>query len=81
MGDLYGQTQHVTSSMQGIVESTQMTAENIEEQNQMTQSIQSAISDAGIRSQKMVDIAMESNESISDNLRVMDLLSIQRHRL
>ena len=77
VGGLYEQTQNVTSSMQEIVDSTQMTAENIEEQNKMTQAIQSAIADTSERSKKMVGIAVESNESIQENLRVMKELQEQ----
>lgn len=75
--NLYTQTRNVTSNMQEIVDSTQMTAENIEEQNRMTQAIQEAIAETGKRSKKMVGIATESNESIHENLRVMQELQEQ----
>lgn len=77
VGNLFEQTQNVTSSMQEIADSTQMTAKNIEEQNKMTQSIHTAISETRDRSKKMVDIATESNESIQENIRVMQELQEQ----
>lgn len=77
VGNLYEETQNVTSSMQEIVDSTQMTAENIEEQNKMTQAIQTAISETSERSKKMVGIAVDSNESIQENIRVMEELQKQ----
>ena len=77
VGNLFEQTQNVTSSMQEIADSTQMTAKNIEEQNKMTQSIHTAIAETRDRSKKMVDIATESNESIQENLRVMQELQEQ----
>lgn len=77
VANLYNQTQNVTSSMKEIVDSTQMTSENIEEQNKMTQAIQTAIVETGNRSKKVVGIAKESNECIHQNLRVMQELKEQ----
>ena len=77
VGNLYDQTQNVTSSMQEIVDSTQMTAENIEEQNKMTQAIHVAIAETKERSKKIVSIATESNNSVHENLRVMQELQEQ----
>ncbi len=77
VGSLFEQTQNVTASMQEIADSTQMTARNIEDQNKMTQSIHTAISETRERSKKMVDIATESNESIHENIRVMQELQEQ----
>ena len=77
VGNLFEQTQNVTTSMQEIADSTQMTARNIEEQNKMTQTIHTAISDTRDRSKKMVGIAIESNESIQENIRVMQELQEQ----
>lgn len=74
---LFDQTQSVANSMQEIAESTSMTAKNIEEQNRMTQTIQDAIKNTSVRSQKMVGIAVESNESIQENIRVMEELQDQ----
>lgn len=81
VGELYEETQVVTSSMQEIVDSTQVNAKNIEEQNEMTQTIQNAISNTSERSQKMVGIAVESSESIRENIRVMEELQIQSKQI
>lgn len=81
VGELYEETQVVTSSMQEIVDSTQVNAKNIEEQNAMTQTIQNAISNTSERSQKMVGIAVESSESIQENIRVMEELQVQSKQI
>ena len=81
VGELYEETQIVTSSMQEIVDSTQINSKNIEEQNEMTQTIQNAISNTSERSQKMVGIAMESSESIQENIRVMEELQLQSKQI
>ena len=47
------------------------------EQNGMTQDIQQAIMDTGERSKQMVDIAVESNESIQGNIQTMEELKNQ----
>ena len=78
---LFETTQNVTVSMQEIVDSATMTAQSIEEQNQMTQNIQSAIAQTGERSKKMVGIATESNESIQDNMKVMEALQLQSKQI
>lgn len=78
---LYETTQTVTANMQEIVESTNMTAQSIGEQNQMTQNIQNAISQTGDRSKKMVGIATESNESIRTNMKVMEELQVQSKQI
>lgn len=70
-------TQTVTSSMQEISSATNLTAQNIEEQNNMTQSIQEAIDMTGESSKKMVNIATESNQSIQENMQVMESLKEQ----
>jgi len=68
-------TDRVAQSMGEISYATGVTAENIEEQNMMTQSIQAAIEDAGSRSQKMVRVAEESEESIRVNVQTMNDLT------
>ena len=65
-------TETVTSSMQEISSATNLTAQNIQEQNHMTQSIQEAIEETGESSKKMVGIATESNEGIQENIKVME---------
>lgn len=64
-------TDRVAGNMNEISNATGITAENIEEQNMMTQSIQAAIDDAGSRSRKMVVVAQESEESIRINVQTM----------
>lgn len=64
-------------SMQEIASAANMTAENIEEQNNMTQNIQSAIEDAETLSRKMVEVATQSNENIQTNIKMMHELQAQ----
>ena len=47
----------------------------------MTQTIQKAIEKTGERSKKMVDIAVSSNESIQENIKVMDEMKEQSKRI
>lgn len=70
-------TESVTNSMQEISASSNTTANSIEEQSTMTNSIQDAIGVTGESSKQMVDIAMNSNESIQENIRVMEELKTQ----
>ena len=70
-------TESVTNSMQEISASANTTAGSIEEQSTMTNSIQDAIGVTGESSKQMVDIAMNSNESIQENIRVMEELRTQ----
>lgn len=77
IGQLVDTTQSVAYSMQEITTAANMTAESIEEQNSMTQNIQMAIEETGERSKKMVDIAVESNQSIQENIVVMQELKEQ----
>ena len=77
IGQLVNTTESVAYSMQEITTATNMTAESIEEQNSMTQNIQMAIEETGQRSKKMVEIAVESNQSIQSNIVVMQELKEQ----
>ena len=70
-------TQNVAESMEGIAVATNTTAQNIQEQNNMTQSIQNAIEATSDHSKQMVSIAIESNVSIQENIRVMENLKEQ----
>ena len=81
VGQLFEATQNVTTSMHEIVDSANMTAKSIEEQNQMTQNIQNAIAHTSERSKKMVDIATDSNVSIQTNMKVMEELQIQSKQI
>ena len=74
---LVSSTESVAVSMQEITAATNTTAQSIEEQNTMTQNIQEAIEETGERSQKMVHIATESNNSIQENIVVMEELKEQ----
>ena len=58
-----------------------MNANSIEEQNTMTATIQDAIEETSERSKQMVDIAMNSNDSIQENMRVMDELKDQAEQI
>lgn len=77
IGQLVATTESVTFSMEEITTATNTTAQSIEEQNTMTQSIQEAIEETGQRSQKMVGIATASNNSIQENIVVMEELKEQ----
>ena len=72
--ELVRTTESVAQSMREISSATTTTARNIEEQNGMTQSIQDAIGQTGDRSKKMVAIATDSNESIQENMQIMEQL-------
>lgn len=78
---LVGRTETVATSMQEIAEAANTTALSIEEQNNMTQSIQTAIGETSERSKRMVDIALDSNDSIQENMRVMETLKDQSRQI
>lgn len=67
-------TEAVARSMREISEATNLTAENIMEQNCMTQNIQQAIVETLENSRQMVGIAQDSNAGIQENIRIMDEL-------
>ncbi len=77
VGQLVQTTESVAHSMQEITSATNLTAESIEEQNTMTQNIQMAIEETGERSKKMVGIAVDSNQSIQENIVAMQELKEQ----
>lgn len=68
-------------SMKEISSATSTTAQSIEEQNNMTQTIQEAINETQERSKKMVEVATQSNESIQNNMKVMDDLKEQSAKI
>ncbi len=72
--ELGGSTSIVNTAIGQIAASTQLTAENIQEQNIMTRAIQEAINVTVQRSRRMVDIADESSVSIDGSRKVMDEL-------
>lgn len=67
----------VDACMREIMDTAGLTAENMEEQNQMTQSIQDAISDTGELSKQMVSLVEKSNEGIQTNIVLMESLKEQ----
>ena len=77
MDQLVSTTENVTSNMKEITAATNMTATSIEEQNTMTTSIQQAIEHTGEVSNAMVDIAIDSNDSIKKNIEIMTELKTQ----
>lgn len=77
VNELVSATESVTENMKGITRASNTTVQSIEEQNNMTQSIQAAIDETSTHARKMVDIATESNETIKENLEVMESLKSQ----
>ena len=58
--------------MQEISDAAVTTSSSIQEQNAMTQSISTAISETAERSKQMVEVAMASDENIRQNIVVMN---------
>lgn len=79
--NLYQSTDTVNHSMNEITSATSMTAENVYEQNTMTQSIQEAIEETVKCSERMVQIAGESNKSIQSNIIAIDELKAQAENI
>lgn len=79
--ELVNATESVAESMKQISSAANTTAYSIEEQNTMTQSIQTAIEETGERSKRMVGIATDSNESIHENIQVMEELKAQSEQI
>ena len=77
MLELHESAETVQRSMLEISSATEMTAENVQDQNVMTQEIQRAIEGTVQRSKIMVGVAEESNTSIQENTRVMKGLQQQ----
>jgi len=67
-------TEIVNAAIREISTSTQVTADNIQEQTVMTQSIQQSINQTVERSDQMVTIAKNSSDSIIDGLQIMNNL-------
>ncbi|PXV86883.1 methyl-accepting chemotaxis protein [Lachnotalea glycerini] len=70
-------TQIVNSAIGEISASTQANANNIQEQNIMTQSIQQSINKTVEHSEQMVSLANNSTDSITDGLEIMNDLKEQ----
>lgn len=77
VAELYTAVETVQCSMSEISAATETTAENVQEQNLMTREIQSAIEGTVQSSRTMVNVAQESNESIHENIRMMNELKVQ----
>jgi len=67
-------TSIVNTSIQEISTSTQQTAENMQQQTEVTQTIQKSIQDTAEKAEKMVTVAKESSSSVQSGLSVMDEL-------
>lgn len=78
---LYNASGNIAQSMQDISVSTERMAENITEQNRMTQNIQIAISNAQGCSSEMVSVAGVSNEEIRTNQAMMGQLMEQSEQI
>ncbi len=77
VNELEESTEIVNTAVSEISASTQATAINIQEQTVMTQSIQQLINDTVERSDKMVILANNSTDSISESLQIMNHLKEQ----
>jgi len=81
VNSLYSASGSIAQSMQDISESTEKMAENITEQNRMTQNIQIAISNTQGFSSEMVSVARVSNEEIRTNQDMMEKLMEQSEQI
>jgi methyl-accepting chemotaxis protein len=70
-------TEIVNSAIKEISTSTQSTANNIQEQTVMTQSIQQSINQTVQRADQMVSVAKSSSDSIIEGLQIMNNLKGQ----
>lgn len=77
MNELNQSTGVVTGAVRDISDSTQSTAENIQNQTVMTQNIQDSIEQTLQRSETMVTIAEKSKELNDENLSIMNDLKDQ----
>ena len=81
INELVDTTNTVTNSMKEISAATNMKATSIEEQSSMTTTIQEAIEHTGKASGQMVELAVNSNDSIQKNIVVMDELRKQSEQI
>lgn len=81
VNSLYNASGNIAQSMQDISVSTEKMAENISEQNRMTQNIQIAISNTQGFSSEMVSVAGVSNEEIRSNQAMMEKLMEQSEQI
>ena len=77
MDELLKSTKNVAGSMKEITAATNNTATSIQEQSNMTSLINDAITQTGEASEKMVEIAKSSNDSVQENMVLMEELKAQ----
>ena len=76
-GQLYEAAETIHRSMTEIADAMELTAESVQEQNIMTQEIQSSIEGTAKRSSDMVAVAEESNVSVHENMEAIEELKQQ----
>ncbi len=81
MTQLNESTGVVTGAVRDISDSTQSTAENIQNQSVMTQNIQDSIEETLQRSENMVSIAETSRSLNDENLRIMNEIKDQSKKI
>lgn len=74
-------TDNVSNNMEKIAAAAEDTANGIIEQNSMTQSIQKTIEKTNDHSKTVVEIATESNDSVRENLKMMQSLRLQSEQI
>ncbi len=72
---LYDSAQNINNIVGEITSGTQSTADNIQNQTVMTQTIQDSIQDAAGRTKNAADKATESMETVKESLKTMEELS------
>ena len=78
---LYSSAESISDSVSGITIGTQSTAEGIQNQTEMTHSIQNAIESAAGATKEAVDKTEDSMKAVSHNLEVMKQLDIQANSI
>lgn len=78
---LYSSAESISDSVSGITIGTQSTAESIQNQTEMTHSIQNAIESAAGATKEAVDKTTDSMKAVSHNLEVMKQLDIQANSI
>ncbi len=72
--NLYGATQKIDEVVDGITQGTLSTAESIQNQTEMTQSIQASINHTAEKTKNAVEKAFGSMEAVIENIKVMNEL-------
>lgn len=81
MDNLVESTETVAHSMREISDATSLTAENVYEQNTMTQNIQDAIDDTVERSKNAVDVAVDSEKNLKTILQSVEGMKRQAEQI